>query len=225
MPSPDNTDEDHGARPRVSVMRTDGVAQLLVAPASAWRGRPEAVDMPTSRQALVAALHRVAGGDREAFAFVYEATSLKLYGIVVRILGRSGVADEVLQEVFVRVWQRAGEFDPAAGSPITWMAAIARNLAIDEARRKTARSIEDFPEVLQLPGSDDPSARQEQSEELDRLAACLDRLQPERKQLVLLAYYYGMTRQEISARLDRPAATVKTWLRRSLAQLKDCMGR
>ena len=163
-------------------------------------------------------------GTRAAFRLVYEATSLKLYGIVVRILGRRDLADEVLQEVYVRVWQRAGDFDTASGSPITWLAAIARNLALDEARRKTPRSIEDFPEILQLPSDDDPSATLERSEDLRRLQACLDGLEPEKKEIVLLVYYYGMTREEISSRINRPVATVKTWLRRSLAQLKDCLG-
>ena len=180
--------------------------------------------MPVSRQDLVAALQQTARGDRAAFRLVYEATSLKLYGIVVRILGRRDLADEVLQEVYIRVWQRAGDFDTASGSPITWMAAIARNLALDEARRKTPRSIEDFPEILQLPSDDDPSATIERNEDLRRLQACLDGLEPEKKELVLLVYYYGMTREEISSRINRPVATVKTWLRRSLAQLRDCLG-
>jgi RNA polymerase sigma-70 factor (ECF subfamily) len=87
--------------------------------------------MPLSRQELADALRATAGGDLEAFKTVYGATSLKLYGVVVRILGRSDLADEVLQEVYVRVWQRAGDFDAAAGSPITWLAAIARNRALD----------------------------------------------------------------------------------------------
>ena len=181
--------------------------------------------MPVSRQDLVAALQLTARGDRAAFELVYNATSLKLYGIVVRILGRRDVADEVLQEVYVRVWQRAGEFDPASSSPITWLATIARNLALDEARRKTARSLDDFPEILQLPSGDDPAASHEENEELRRLYACLEGLEPERKELVLLVYYYGMTREEISNRFGRPVATVKTWLRRSLAQLRDCLGR
>ena len=187
----------------------------------AWR---EKHSMPVSRQELVAALEHTARGDRAAFEVVYTATSLKLYGIVVRILGRRDLADEVLQEVYLRVWQRAGDFDPASSSPITWLATIARNLALDEARRKTAGSIEDFPEILQLPSGDDPSANQERNEELRRLYACLDGLGPEKKELVLLVYHYGMTREEISNRFGRPVATVKTWLRRSLAQLKDCLG-
>jgi RNA polymerase sigma-70 factor (ECF subfamily) len=181
--------------------------------------------MPVSRQDLVTALEHTARGDRAAFELVYKATSLKLYGIVTRILGRRDLADEVLQEVYIRVWQRAGDFDPTNSSPITWMATIARNLALDEARRKTPRSIEDFPQVLQLPSDDDPAANHERDEALRRLYACLDGLEPERKDLVLLVYYYGMTREEIANRFDRPVATVKTWLRRSLAQLKDCLGR
>src|SRR6476661_9475202 len=178
--------------------------------------------MPVSRQELVEALERTARGDKAAFRLVYEATSLKLYGIVVRILGRRDLADEILQEVYVRVWQRAGDFNTSSGSPITWLAAIARNLALDEARRKTARSIEDFPEVLQLPSDDDPLATLERSEDYLRLRACLDGLEPDKKEIVLLVYYYGMTREEIANRVDRPVATVKTWLRRSLAQLRDC---
>lgn len=180
--------------------------------------------MPLSRQDLVEALQRTARGDKAAFRLVYEATSLKLYGVVVRILGRRDLADEILQEVYVRVWQRAGDFDSASGSPVTWLAAIARNLALDEIRRKTPRSIEEFPEVLQLPSDDDPSAALERSEDYRRLQSCLDRLEPEKKEIVLLVYYYGMTREEIASRISRPVATVKTWLRRSLAQLRDCLG-
>ena len=180
--------------------------------------------MPVSRQELTAALQRTARGDKAAFRLVYEATSLKLYGIVVRILGRRDLADEVLQEVYVRVWQRAGDFDSASGSPITWLATIARNLALDQARRKSPRSIEEFPEVLELPGDDNPAATVERSEDYRRLYACLEGLEPDRKELVLLVYHYGLTREEISGRIGRPVATVKTWLRRSLAQLRDCLG-
>jgi RNA polymerase sigma-70 factor (ECF subfamily) len=181
--------------------------------------------MPVSRQELIEALERTAGGDLAAFKTVYAATAVKLYGIIIRILGRPDVADEVLQEVYVRVWQRASDFDRASSSPITWLATIARNRALDEARRGTMRSLDDFPELLQLPSEDNPAANLERIEELRRLYACLDGLEPEKKEIVLLVYYHGMTREEISIRIKRPAATVKTWLRRSLAQLKDCLGR
>jgi RNA polymerase sigma-70 factor (ECF subfamily) len=123
------------------------------------------------------------------------------------------------------VWQRAGDFDPASSSPVTWLATIARNRALDEIRRGTMRSLEDHPELLQVPSDDDPSTNLERKEQLRRLDACLEGLEPEKKEMVLLAYYYGLTREEISNRFGRPVATVKTWLRRSLAQLKDCLAR
>jgi len=180
--------------------------------------------MPVAKQDLVEALKRIGQGDRAAFKLVYAATSVKLYGVIVRILGRRELADEVLQEVYIRVWQRASEYDPASSSPITWLATIARNRALDEAKRKTMRSLDDCPELLQLPNEDDPLADHERNENARRLDACLDRLEPEKRRIVLLVYYYGMTREEISGRINRPVATVKTWLRRSLAQIKDCLG-
>ena len=181
--------------------------------------------MPVTRDDLVEALAGVARGDKAAFEMVYAATSLKLYGIVVRILGQRALADEVLQEVYVRVWQRAGEFDPATSSPITWLTTIARNRALDEAKRKTMRSFDDHPEVLEFPSGDDPLANHEQNEQRRRLQACLDTLEPEKREMVLLAYFFGLTREEIASQTGRPAATVKTWLRRSLAQLKSCLDR
>jgi RNA polymerase sigma-70 factor, ECF subfamily len=180
--------------------------------------------MPASKHDLTDAISRVAAGDRVAFRTVYAATCVKLYGIVVRILGRRELAEEVLQEVYIRVWQRAAEYDPSIGSPITWLVTIARNRALDEAKRKTMRSLDELSEVLQIPNDDDPLADHERKEEALRLQACLDRLEPEKSEIVRLAYYYGMTREEIAVRISRPVSTVKTWLRRSLAQLKDCLG-
>jgi RNA polymerase sigma-70 factor (ECF subfamily) len=175
----------------------------------------------TLRAELAEALEKTGRGDRAAFAKIYTMTARKLYGIVVRILGRRDLAEDVLQEVYLRVWQHAREFDRAAGSPITWLATIARNRALDEGKRKTTRSLNDFPEVLQLASADDPLADVELNEEHSRLLACLDELQPEKRHLILLAYYYGMTREEIAHHTGRPVATVKTWLRRSLAQLRE----
>jgi RNA polymerase sigma-70 factor (ECF subfamily) len=105
------------------------------------------------------------------------------------------------------------------------MCAIARNRALDEIKRKPMRSLDEFPELLQVPSGDDPLANLEWDEDARRLHACLDGLEPDKREIVLLVYYHGMTREEIATRVGRPAATVKTWLRRSLAQLKDCFGR
>jgi RNA polymerase sigma-70 factor (ECF subfamily) len=176
-----------------------------------------------SRQNLAAALQRTARGDQAAFEEVYAATSVKLFGIILRILGRRDLAEDVLQQVYVRVWERAGEFDPAVASPAEWLVTIARSRALDETRRGATRPLEDCPELLRtLDGS---PAEPERSEDRLRLAACLDRLGPEKREVVALAYHYGMTREEIAASTNRPVATVKAWLRQSLAEIKDCLGR
>jgi RNA polymerase sigma-70 factor, ECF subfamily len=179
---------------------------------------------PASREDLAEALARTAAGDRVAFAALYAATSMKLYGVVLRILGRRDLAEDVLQDAYVRVWQRAGEFDPKLASPITWMVAIARNRALDEVKRKKMRSLEDMPELMELASAEDLLGGIERTEEQRRLETCLEQLEPEKQHIIRLAYHYGMTREEIAARLKRPAGTVKTWLRRTLAQLKDCLG-
>ena len=173
---------------------------------------------------LLALMHRVAARDRAAFTALYNATSAKLYGIVLRILHRRDVADEVLQEVYVQIWERAATYDQAKGSPIAWMATIARNRALDEVRRKQPVSLDDAPEIEDVAGDDDhPLDRIEHSQELQRLRQCLDRLDSDRREVVLLAYRDGLTREALGQRLARPAGTIKSWLRRSLLQLRDCL--
>jgi len=177
-----------------------------------------------SNQQLVDALKFTARGDQAAFRRVYAATSVKLFGVIFRILGRRDVAEDVLQDVYIRVWQRAGEFNPANASPITWLVTIARNRALDEARRTTTRPLDDCPNLFH--GSNDGTllADHEQNEEHHRLLACLERLGPDMKEVVVLAYHYGMTREEIARRTNRPVATVQAWLRQGLAQVKDGLG-
>src|SRR5437588_10360250 len=142
-----------------------------------------------SPQELVWLMAAVAKGDRAAFERLYAATRAKLYGVVLRILRRQDLADEVMQETYLKVWNSAGQFDPALASPITWMVAIARNRAIDLARKKADVSVEEVPEVLELAAeTPDPLAARERSEELKRLLACLGKLDPDQRRLVLLAY-------------------------------------
>lgn len=169
-------------------------------------------------------LARVADGDQQAFASLYDATSAKLYGIILRILKRRDLSDEVLQEVYVKIWERAADFDAGRGSPITWMATIARNRALDEARKHAPQSIEDTPEALSVP-SDEPLPLQlaETAQDVRRLRECLDKLDPKRRELVLLAYMNGSSREELSQKFGHPVATIKTWLHRSIAQLRSCL--
>lgn len=178
-----------------------------------------------SPQELVWLLAAVAKGDRPAFERLYAATRAKLYGVVLRILRRHDLADEVMQETYLKIWSSAGQFDPALSSPITWMVAIARNRAIDQVRKKTEVSIDEDPAVLEIAAdSPDPLARREMTEELRRLLACMGRLDEERRRLVLFAYYDGWSRERLAAKFDKPVNTVKTWLRRALMEIRECLG-
>jgi RNA polymerase sigma-70 factor (ECF subfamily) len=174
---------------------------------------------------LVWLMAATAKGDQAAFERLYAATRAKLFGVVLRILRRNDLAEEVMQEAYIKVWRNAGNFDPAAASPITWMVAIARNLAIDHVRRKSESSIEDEPRAMEVAGDNpDPLASRELTEELKRLLGCVGKLEPERQRLVLLAYYDGWSREQLAAKIDKPVNTVKTWLRRSLIEIRECLG-
>lgn len=168
---------------------------------------------------------RVAAGDRAAFGQLYAATSAKLFGIVLRILRRRDLAEEVMQEVYVKVWQRAGDFQAERASPVTWMATIARNSALDVARRRSHVPIDEAPEAMSVADPAAPALQQmELGEELQRLSRCIDGLEPDRRDMVRLAYLNGLSREELAQRYGHPAGTIKTWLHRSLKQLKDCLG-
>jgi RNA polymerase sigma-70 factor, ECF subfamily len=169
-------------------------------------------------------LSRIATRDASAFAALYKQTNAKLYGVVARILTRGDAAADALQEVYVRIWEKAGEFDPLKGSPLAWMATIARNRALDEVRRVRPVSVEDQPEGFELAAEEiDPLAARERSEGLSALVDCLKALDEEKRAIVLLAYYRGSSREALAKRFGRPVPTIKTWLHRSLAQLRDCL--
>ena len=142
----------------------------------------------------------------------------------VRILGRGPAAEDALQEVFVKVWERGGDFDGAKGSVIGWMATIARNRALDDIRRaKTSGAVafsEDFEPVAE---TEHPLDGRERGEALARLMKCLDGLDDEKREIILLAYYRGVTREALAGRFGRPVPTIKTWLHRGLAQLRECL--
>jgi RNA polymerase sigma-70 factor (ECF subfamily) len=174
---------------------------------------------------LVWLLAAVAKGDEAAFGRLYTATRAKLYGVAMRILRRADLADEVMQDAYLKVWRSAGDFDPRLASPITWMVAIARNRAIDLVRKRTEASLEDEPAALDVAAdTPNPLAQREISDDLKRLLNCLGGLDDERRQMVLLAYYNGWSREQLAAKFDKPANTIKTWLRRSLIEVRECLG-
>lgn len=181
--------------------------------------------MADDREELAAGLARVAAGDRQAFRLVYERTAPKLLASVRRILGSTPAAEDAVQEAYVRIWRNAATFDAAIASPIAWMTTIARHAAIDIVRKGPERISAasdaldaDLSERLAAPGSiGDPLAS-------DRLSACLGKLDEDRRRMVVQAYCYGLSREELAHRFERPVATVKTLLRRGLIALKECLG-
>jgi RNA polymerase sigma-70 factor (ECF subfamily) len=173
---------------------------------------------------LVWLLGAVGRGEETAFERLYEATRAKLYGVLLRILGKPALAEEVMHETYLKIWKMADRFDPTTASPITWIVAIARNRAIDIVRKRGDVSVDEEPEAIEpVAQSPAPLARREMTAELKRLLSCLGRLDPEKQRIVLLAYYSGWSRDQLSAKLDIPVNTIRTWLHRSLLEIRECM--
>ena len=155
---------------------------------------------------------------------VYELVSRKLLGVIHPVVRDREKAEDVLQEVFFKIWNRAGRFDPDKGSPITWMCAIARNSAIDTVRRDGRN-----PEVgddAYLDATDDTPDAEEKLcsvEDRARLHRCLDSLQDDHRRSIRMAYFRGYTYSELATKLDVPLGTMKSWIRRGLASLKGCL--
>ena len=177
------------------------------------------------QDSLTSLLRRMANGDRSAVSPLYERTSAKLFGITRRICGSDQLAQEALQESYLLIWRNAVSFDPEKATPITWMARIARNKAIDLMRLQAERiSLQGAELDLDAPDPGlDPLTAFERSDSLQRLQDCLNGLDQERRQMILLAYYEGWSREELGKKFNRPENTVKTLLRRGLAQLKGCL--
>jgi RNA polymerase sigma-70 factor (ECF subfamily) len=185
------------------------------------------MDADAARSQLSAALARVAGGDRTALNLVYRNTAAKLLGVCLRILQDKSEAEEVLQEVYVTVWQKATAFDPSRASPITWLTAIARNRAIDRLRvGAVSRRMEPIDAANEVrdpaPGAVDVLARTEQHA---RLNGCLDELEARHAAAICAAFLDGATYEELAARMSVPLGTMKSWIRRGLLKLRACLDR
>ena len=165
----------------------------------------------------------VAAGDRSAFAPLYQATSAKLFGVVLRILRNRQQAEEVLQEVYIRIWRRAADYRAEKGTPMTWMITIARNRSLDWRRRKQAEVPLDEQPGREDWGGAGPRDWTAAHQDVLDLNRCLEELEEQQKDCILLAYCEGYTHQELAVRLDRPVGTVKSWIRRGQIRLKQCL--
>lgn len=181
----------------------------------------------TPQEEIEALIARVAMADRRAFRVLYARTSAKLFGICRRILRDEAMAEEVLQEVYVRLWQRAGQYRSNGYSPMTWLITIARNAAVDRLRKARREGVATEPvEIAErlydpAPG---PARQLEQRQEARALEACLAALPQDRSEMVRRVYLQGLSYREMAEASGVKLNTVRTWLRRSLVQLRECLG-
>lgn len=170
-------------------------------------------------------ISQVAMGDRDAFRLLYDRTSSKLFGVCLRILKDREEAEDVLQEVYVKIWNKADRYATGKASGIAWLAAIARNQAIDRyrARKPGTANMEEAGDVEDSRPS--PEASTVAADETRRINACLEELEPSQASVVKRTYLNGWSYQEAADELGVPLNTVKTWIRRSLLALRECMNR
>jgi RNA polymerase sigma-70 factor (ECF subfamily) len=168
---------------------------------------------------LIAAVQQ---GDQQALGALYDAYSAALYGIILRVVEKEELAQEVLQDTFVKIWRSAGGYDVAKGRPFTWMMNIARNTAIDMLRSsavKHAGSIRNIDDHVYHLGHDDLRERLDRADVRDGVTD----LKQEHRELIDLAYYQGFSQQEIADRLGLPLGTVKSRTRSALLELRTLL--
>jgi RNA polymerase sigma factor (sigma-70 family) len=180
-------------------------------------------------------LGRAGLGDRAAFATLYEQTSSHLLGVVLRIQRDRAQAEDILQEVYVNVWRAAQSFDAAQSQPLTWLASVARNRAIDSLRRTqtqpqfrstiTSTTDDEETDVYDTVADSAPGPLDLLSRASDAraLSSCMQGLSAQQRQSVALAFFDGLSHAEVAEQMRQPLGTVKSWVRRALMALKSCL--
>ncbi len=177
-------------------------------------------------QELLAAAARRDAAAQAAFAALYQATSSKLFGVALRILRREDWAEEVLQECYVNIWNHSATYKLQLSAPMTWMTSIVRNRCLDWLRRPRMEDATGDNAVFEAVESPEPGplALLEQSTEARVIAGCMAKLDVKQRHAVSIAFYEGLTHTELAEKMGEPLGTVKTWVRRGLTKLKDCLG-
>lgn len=180
--------------------------------------------MPTTLADIEDMIARIALGDRNAFSALHDATSAKLFGTCLRILKDRAIAEDVLQVIYMKVWRHADRYASNGTSPMTWLITIARNSAIDRLRRirATAEIGAEPDENLPASGPTPEQAAIARSE-AGKITECLDELEPDRAGAVRGAHLDGLSYADLAQRHAVPLNTMRTWLRRSLQSLRECM--
>ena len=180
---------------------------------------------------VAALLSRIAMGDQAAFGEFYELTSAHLYGVAIRILRDPPAAEELLQEAYVNVWHHAGSYEVAKSQPMTWLTSIVRNRCLDQLRRREVQTVTLTPDDDDAADYDLPSDAMTPVEmlvagaEARSVRDCVETLDAGPKQAIALAFYQGLSHSELAAHLREPLGTVKSWVRRGLERLKNCLDR
>lgn len=167
-------------------------------------------------------LSRVAEGDRAAFRQVYDIAGPRLFAICLRMLRTRTEAEDVLQDAFVKIWERSWQYDATKGNAMAWLATIARNTALDRLRAPGRRHITiDDDVTAEIDRAMSVAAVDVMGHgELDR---CLSGLRDDYRKAIVMTFVNGLTHEELAAELGKPLGTIKSWINRGLAQLKDCM--
>lgn len=191
-----------------------------------------AVPPSSERNARLAQLlSRVALGDQAAFGDLYGETSAHLYGAAVRILRDAAAAEEIVQEAYVNVWHHAGSYEVAKSQPLTWLTTIVRNRCLDHLRRREPDTVTLTPDDDDAPAYDLPSDALTPAEmllagaEAASVRDCVDALDAGPRQAIALAFFHGLSHAELAAHLREPLGTVKSWVRRALERLRNCLDR
>jgi RNA polymerase sigma-70 factor (ECF subfamily) len=180
---------------------------------------------------LAALLARTALADQAAFADLYRQTSSHLYAVALRILREPAAAEDALQEAFVSIWHHAGSYSPSLSQPQTWLTSIVRNRCLDLRRRRAPDTVtltrvdDDEPEIDVPAEGPTPVELLQAGADAAAVRDCVDLLEGGQKQAIALAFYQGLTYAEVAAHLGEPLGTVKSWVRRGLARLKQCLDR
>jgi RNA polymerase sigma-70 factor (ECF subfamily) len=183
------------------------------------------IDSKSDQGELEQLLARCAAQDRAALETLYQRVAGALLAVVVRIVRQRDLAEDVLQDVFVRIWLQARQYDQIRGRPLAWMISIARYRAIDlmRSRRLVVPFVEeDLPAPL-MSSDVEPGAQEESSRTQSALQHCLEVLSAPQQRCLVLAYQQGLSHEAVATSLGQPLGTVKSWIRRGLQSLRRCL--